>query len=151
MSWIAPASDRQELMSQLPGIGDRFQALYASFWQLPQLPATTLELCRLRIAQLHKSELDWHIQEIALPQAQREELRRWPASPHFSAAERACIALTEVHAMDARAITDEQADAVKAHFGEVGLVALLQALGVFDGMIRLGLLWGLAGAAGDEH
>lgn len=150
MSWIAPARDRQVLMSQLPEIGDLFQALYASFWQLPQLPATTLELCRLRMAQLHRSALDWHIQEVQLPQAQREELTRWPASPHFSAAERACLALTEVHAMDAGAITDAQADAVKAHYGEVGLVALLQALGVFDGMIRLGLLWGLAGSSGEN-
>ena len=151
MSWIAPGNDHQALMSQLPGIGDRFQALYASFWQLPQLPATTLELCRLRIAQLHNSDLDWHRQEVELPQAQREELRRWPGSGHFSAAERACLALTEVHAMDAGAITDEQADAVKEHFGEEGLVALLQALGVFDGMIRLGLLWGLAGTARENH
>lgn len=151
MSWIAPARDRQVLMSQLPEIGDLFQALYASFWQLPQLPATTLELCRLRIAQLHRSELDWQIRQVTVPQAQREELTRWPASPHFSAAERACLALTEVHAMDAGAITDAQADAVKAHYGEVGLVALLQALGVFDGMIRLGLLWGLAGTSEENH
>jgi hypothetical protein len=151
MSWIAPASDREALMHQLPVIGDLFQALYASFWQLPQLPATTLELCRLRLAQLHNSDLDWQRQEIALPEAQRAELRRWPGSPHFSAADRACLALAEVHAMDARAITDEQADAVKEHYGEVGLVALLQALGVFDGMIRLGLLWGFAGTAPESH
>jgi alkylhydroperoxidase family enzyme len=151
MSWIAPGNDRQTLMNQLPGIGDRFQALYASFWKLPQLPATTLELCRLRIAQLHNSDLDWQMQEAEVSPAQRAELRRWPDSPHFSAAEHACLALTEVHAMDAGAITDEQADAVKQHFGEVGLVALLQALGVFDGMIRLGLLWGVTGTAGESH
>ena len=45
--------------------------------------------------------------------------------------------------MDARAITDAQADAIKQHYGEVGLVALLQALGVFDAVIRLGLIWDL--------
>jgi len=151
VSWIAPGSDRHALMSQLPVIGDLFQALYTSFWQLPQLPATTLELCRLRIAQLHRSELDWQMQEVEVPQAQRDELTRWPASPHFSAAQRACLELTEVHSMDAGAITDAQADAVKAHYGEAGLVALLQALGVFDGMIRLGLLWGLDATSGENR
>ncbi len=57
----------------------------------------------------------------------------------------------EVHAIDAAAITDAQAEAVKQYFGDEGLVALLQALGVFDGMIRLGLLWGLADSSGDRH
>lgn len=151
MAWIAPGDKRQALMNQLPGIGDRFEGLYAAFWQLPQLPAATLELCRLRLAQLHSSELDWAIEEVPVPRAQRDELRQWPDSSHFDAPERACLALTEVHAMDATAITDAQAEAVKQYFGEEGLVALLQALGVFDGMIRLGLLWGLADSSGGKH
>ncbi len=151
MAWIAPGDNRQALMNQLPGIGDRFEGLYAAFWQLPQLPAATLELCRLRLAQLHSSELDWAIEEVPVSRAQRDELRQWPESAHFDAPERACLALTEVHAMDAMAITDAQAEAVKQYFGEEGLVALLQALGVFDGMIRLGLLWGLADSSGGKH
>ena len=38
---------------------------------------------------------------------------------------------------------------VEARFREA--VALLQGLGVFDGMIRLGLLWGLADSSGENH
>ena len=151
MAWIAPGDNRQALMNQLPGIGDRFEGLYGAFWQLPQLPAATLELCRLRLAQLHQQRADWAIEEVPVPRAQRDELRQWPDSAHFDAPERACLALTEVHAMDAMAITDAQAEAVKQYFGEEGLVALLQALGVFDGMIRLGLLWGLADGSGGKH
>jgi hypothetical protein len=38
--------------------------------------------------------------------------------------------------MDAQSIGDEQADEVKAHFGEPGLVLLIEALGCIDGRIR---------------
>jgi alkylhydroperoxidase family enzyme len=151
MAWIATGDDRQALMNQLPGIGDRFEGLYTALWHLPQVPAATLELCRLRLAQLHRSEGDWALEEVQVPAGQRSQLRQWPDSPHFDAPERACLALTEVHAIDAAAITDDHADAVKHHFGEVGLVALLQALGVFDGMIRLGLLWGLSDSPGQTR
>ena len=96
MAWIAPGDERQVLMKQLPGIGDRFEGLYAAFWRLPQLPAATLELCRLRLAQLHRSERDWATEEVAVPRAQRDELRQWPDSPHFDAPERACNAWSEI-------------------------------------------------------
>ena len=96
--------------------------------------------------QLLQSDLAWQHQEVALPDGQREALRQWPASDLFSPAERACLELTEVHAMDAQAITDEQADAVKSHYGEAGYVAVVQALGVFDATTRLGLIWKLATA-----
>ena len=130
-------------IADLPEVGQPFLALYRSFWSLESLPAETLELCRLRLAQLLESDIAWEHEEVALTSMQRDLLRRWPDSAVFSAAQKACLELTEVHAMDARSISDEQADAVKAHYGEVGFVALVQALGVFDAMIRLGLIWGL--------
>jgi hypothetical protein len=142
VNWIVAGADREKSLQALPGIGDRFLGLYASFWQIPNFPPETLELCRLRLAQLHNSEADWGREEVSLDTRKREQLTQWNSSEHFTEAEKACLEITEVHAMDARAITDAQADAVKSHFGEVGLVALFQALGVFDGMIRLGLLWG---------
>jgi len=149
MSWVANSQDRRATMGTLPEIGERFAALYDSFWQLPHLPAETLELCRLRLAQLHGSNQDWLEQETNIDPGKKAALKSWASDERFSDAERACLEITEIHAMDARAITDAQADAVKAHFGEVGLVALFQALGVFDGMIRLGLLWQL-GDAGED-
>lgn len=132
-----------ERVSALPQLGEPFASLYASFWALESVPAATLELCRLRLAQLLGSERAFAYSEYELPDAQREQLTQWPSSEAFSAAERACLELTEVHAMDAQAITDEQADAVKSHYGEVGYVAVVQALGVFDAVIRLGLIWDL--------
>lgn len=151
MSWIAGNLDRQQIMDRLPAIGGNFQRLYASFYRLSQLPPETVELCRLRLAQLHRSDADFALEEHPLAAGKREQLQEWHRAPSFSAGERACLELAEVHAMDCSAITDAQADAVKQHFGEAGLVALLQALGVFDGFIRLGLIWQAAPAGGTQN
>jgi hypothetical protein len=53
------------------------------------------------------------------------------------------LAFTEVYAMDTQALTDQHAQAVKRHFGDAGLVLLVEALGILDGMTRLSLLWQL--------
>jgi alkylhydroperoxidase family enzyme len=143
MSATTCTEDYAARAASVPEIGRHFARLYRSFWSLESLPAATLELCRLRLAQLLASEPAWQHSECALPSGQREALSDWPTSKVFSSAERACLAVAEVHAMDAAAITDAQAEAVKAHFGDVGYVALVQALGVFDAVTRLGLIWGL--------
>ena len=49
------------------------------------------------------------------------------------------------------AITDELAAAVKTHFGEAGPLALIAALGVIDGRIRLGMLLGPLLATESAH
>ena len=130
-------------MAILPDLASRFDCLYERLWQLPQIPATTLELCRLRLAQLHGSEADWQREEQPIAMARRAALPRWPEADAFTAAERTCLEFTETYAMDAQAITDEQAAAVVQHHGEDGLVALVEALGILDGMTRLSLLWQL--------
>ncbi len=151
MSWIAGNLHREQIMDRLPAIGGHFQSLRASMYQLAQLPPETVELCRLRLAQLHRSDADFALEEFPLAAGKREQLQDWHSAPLFSPGERACLELTEVHAMDCSAITDAQADAVKQHHGEAGLVALLQALGVFDGFIRLGLIWQAAPAGSKQH
>ena len=45
--------------------------------------------------------------------------------------------------MDPQAITDAQAEAVKSELGDAGLVALIEALGLFYGMTRVRQLWDL--------
>ena len=143
MNTVNPPHSYHEAASELPELGDPFAALYRSFWSLDSVPASTLELCRIRLAQLLGSELARDHSEVEIPAAQRAEVQDWHRSALFSAAEKACLELTEVHAMDAQAITDQQADAVKAAYGEVGYVAVIQALGVFDAVIRLALIWDL--------
>ncbi|MBA6414331.1 hypothetical protein H2508_14540 [Parahaliea sp. F7430] len=143
MAWLNNAATRDEVLANLPNYQAGFNALYATLWQLKEIPAQTLELCRLRIAQLHRCELEWQREELAIPPAQREALQNWPTSALFNEAQQACLAFTEIYTMDPQAISDEQADAVKKAYGEAGLVALIEALGLFYGLTRLTQLWGL--------
>lgn len=143
MSWLNTGSDRQTTMAALPGITAAFDALYHSLWTQPHLPGETLELCRLRLAQLHRSSVDFARSEYALSDTKRARLTHWPTDDEFTEKERACLAFTEVYAMDAQAITDVLAEAVKEQVGDAGLVLLVEALGIFDGMTRLTLLWEL--------
>lgn len=145
MAWLSSGTDRDAVIGELPGLARRFRLLHRSLWSQPHLPAELLELCRLRLAQLHRCNAEFARCEVALTGEKRSVLARWEAGDHFSAAERACLAFTEVYAMDAQALTDEHADAVKHHFGDAGLVTLVEALGVLDGTIRLALLWQLDG------
>jgi len=146
-SWINGAHSRDELLAELPTIGPAYEALYQSLWQQAHLPGTVLELCRLRLAQLHGSASELARSDCGLDATARQELSSWNTSTAISAAEKACLSFAEVYAMDAQALTDEHADAVKVHFGDAGLVMLVEALGIFDGLARLSLLWQLPAAA----
>jgi hypothetical protein len=147
MSWLASGGDRSSTMGALPQVAACFDALYDSLWTQPHLPAVILELCRLRLAQLHRSDVEWERRGVDVAASKRDALHRWDSDPQFGAPERACLAFTEVYAMDAQAITDTLAQGVKEHFGDAGLVLLVEALGILDGMTRLSLLWQLPAAA----
>lgn len=133
----------------LPAIGQGFLNLYDSLWTLPSLPASTLECCRRRLAQLRHCDPDWLPSHYELEADKAGALSRWPSSPVFDDAERACLEFAEIHAMDAASITDAQAAAVKLHYGDAGLVALIEALGIIDGMLRLGCIWGIEQTASE--
>ena len=143
MTWITPAANREGTLGHHAHLAEHFSAFYQQFWQLPQIPAITLELCRLRLAQLHSSDTEWQRIEVSVSPEQRNSLQQWPTAGCFNSAEQACLAFTEVYAMDVQSISDELADAVKLHYQDAGLVALIEALGVFDGMTRMSLMWEL--------
>ncbi len=110
------------------------EALWQAVWRQPHVPARVLELCRLRLAQLHGAPGELRAQP---PSGVRADLKGARSS-----AEHAALEFAEVYGQDPQAITDELTAAVKAHFGETGLVALIEALGVIDGRIRLGMMLG---------
>ncbi len=143
MVWVSSGSDRQGTIRVLPDIAATFEALYLSLWTQPHLPPEVLELCRLRLAQLHHCEVEMQRHDYDVATEKRNNLSHWNTDSSFSDAERACLAFTEVYAMDTQALTDELAAAVKTHFGDAGLVLLVEALGILDGMTRLSLLWQL--------
>jgi alkylhydroperoxidase family enzyme len=150
MNWLNSGTDHQSTIAVLPDLAVAYGALYQSLWTQPHLPAEILELCRSRLAQLHRCTLELQRQECPVQDGKREHLSNWDTDSRFSDAERACLAFTEVYAMDTQAITDELAAAVKLHVGDAGLVMLVEALGILDGRIRLSLLWQLS-ATVDSH
>ena len=129
------------LPASLPAIAPLLDELHACLWRQDILPATVLELCRLRLWELHGLAAEEAGAACELPAGKRQALARWDSSEHIDAAERACLAFAEVYAMDVQAITDAQAQAVVAQFGDAGLVLLIEALGQFDGVARLRRLW----------
>ena len=143
MTWFTEARTQQHIIEMAPTLASAYQAFYDSFWQLTSVPASVLELCRLRVAQLHHSDYQWQYQQVDVTIEQRESLSQWNKSPVFSATDKACLAFTEVYCMDPQSITDGQADAVKSKLGDAGLVALIEALGMFYGMTRVSQLWEL--------
>ena len=111
------------------------------------MPADVLELCRIRMAQLHgaRDQLPRrHPAAEGLPGIDRKShsvlTGTWHRDDVLSSTERAALGFAELYAQGAGTITDEAAAEVRHHFGERGLVALIEALGVIDGRIRLGLM-----------
>lgn len=127
----------------------RHEALWKAIWQQGCVPGPILELCRLRLARLHGAAREFEASPPPGPPAGVDAGKiagvlagRWIREPCFSPAERAALEFAEIYGQDPQAITDELADEVKTHFGEAGLVALIEALGVIDGRIRLGMMLG---------
>jgi hypothetical protein len=118
-----------------------YDTLWDALWHQPYVPAPTLELCRLRLAQLHGADAECALESPQgdLPQQKRDALLRGDLSA-FDAAELATIEFTEIYGQDPSAIDDTIADRIKQHYGDKGLVTLIEALGFIDGRIRLGLL-----------
>ncbi len=136
--WLAQYSQLSPLFADFRG----------SFSKLAQLPPNVLLLCQIRMAQLHG--VGSHSGSSDARNALAKAVSMWPDSEQFSEGEKACLAFAEVYAIDVHSITDAHANAVKQHFGEPGLVALVQALGVLYSEVRLGKLWGFNSPA-TEH
>jgi alkylhydroperoxidase family enzyme len=143
MTWFTEANTQQDIIERAPKLAPAFKEFYDSFWQLSSIPPSVLELCRLRVAQLHQSDYQWQHAQLELSVEQRQSLSQWSKSAVYTQTEKACLAFAEVYCMDPQAITDAQAEAVKSELGDAGLVALIEALGLFYGMTRVSQLWDL--------
>ncbi|MDX1736193.1 MAG: hypothetical protein R3228_17585 [Halioglobus sp.] len=122
-------------------VRETFARLYDALYSQQHLPREVVELCRLRLAQLHGGADEGTGQTITIDAERRAALSGWPSDERFSSGEKACLGFAEVYAMDAGALTDDQAEAVRAEYGDAGLVTLIEALGVLDGLRRVSLLW----------
>jgi hypothetical protein len=113
-----PISNRAELdLSMLGPLGTTHQAIWRALKSQQHLPPSALRACCERLAVLHGLS----------------SVRTTPRD----AGEAAVLEFTEIYAQDPGALTDELAAAVRAHYGDAGLVALVEALGLCDARLRL--------------
>ena len=129
-------------------VTQEFDGFWKALWEQPYIPAQLIELSRLRLAQMHRAGEELKIRYPLAQQAGLKEEKiakllagRWEQDPSFTPAEVSVLIFAEMYGMDPASITDEQASKVVQHFGEPGLVALIQALGIMDARIRLALMF----------
>lgn len=139
MSWLTKSpADRATILRLRPELADAHDRLIEAVWNSP-VPAETLELCRLRMAQLLSSEraMAERTESANVAADKLAHLPQWPSDPEFCDDERSCLAFTELFVIDHHAITDEQAGAVRGALGDAGFVAFTTALAVWENQHRL--------------
>ena len=127
-----------------PELRDLYAAFYGKLWDEELLPASLLELCRLRVAQLHDCEAELAVRHAgaSVSDAQIAALADWSGSELFSEQERAALTLAEKMPWQHHDLTDEEYADLNAHFGESGVVALTIGVALFDANCRLRLALG---------
>ena len=150
MSWLDPA-DRtapafEALLAYRPELLALYKRFYGTFWDDALLPRSILELCRVRIAQLHDCEAELALSDpgSGVSPAQRAAIGSWERAACFSPAERSALALAEKMPWAHHAITDEEHRELRGHFTQPQAVALTVALALIDANCRLRLVFELA-------
>ena len=139
-----------------PDLYGPFREFYAVFWRDRLVDPVVLELCRLRVAQLLgcASELQVRYEPAVssglaenpvLTEEMFDELAQWPTSEHFTDAHRAALAFAEQFVIDPQGIKGAVRDELRAHFALPEVVAITEALALFDGFIRFRLVLGVEG------
>jgi alkylhydroperoxidase family enzyme len=141
MSWLTGSpTTRDALLSLRPPLAEAHTKLLEAIWA-SNVPSPILELCRLRMAQILRCApalaQRYEAPLVAgLSESKIEKLSQWPTDPCFDETERACIEFAELFVIDQHAITDRQAESVRRHLGEAGMVAFTTALGVWENQHR---------------
>jgi alkylhydroperoxidase family enzyme len=135
----------EEEFGQRPDLYGPFREFYAVFWRDRLVDPVVLDLCRLRVAQLLgcTSELAVRYQAAVdggLTEAMVADLPSWPTSESFDEAQRAAIAFAEQFVIDPQGIKGPVRDTLREHYGLPEVVALTEALALFDGFIRFRLI-----------
>lgn len=137
----------EQTLGLRPDLGDPFRSFYAVFWRDRLVDPLVLELCRLRVAQLLgcSEELGVRYQAAidgGLDEQMVERLAQWPTDAAFSEIQRAALAFTEQFVIDPHGIRGAIRDTLREHFTLPELVALTEALALFDGFARFRMVLG---------
>lgn len=145
-TWLPDPADGASVLEQAlglrPDLAEPFRAFYAVFWRDRLVDPVVLELCRLRVARLLgcSSELGVRYQpalDAGLDEDLVARLAQWPDDPGFSDAQRAALAFAEQFVLDPHGIRGPVRDTLRQHFTLPEVVALTEALALFDGFMRL--------------
>lgn len=144
MTWLEGAHGEHPFDAALglrPDLRDLYRAFYGKLWDEQLAPASLLELCRLRVAQLHDCEAELAVRhaEAGVGEERVAALADWAASGRFDATERAALAVAEKMPWRHHEITDDEYAELRARLGERGVVALTVAIALFDANCRLRL------------
>jgi alkylhydroperoxidase family enzyme len=125
------------VVNHRPRYAAALRATEAALWQQDVLDPVTLELCRLRIAELLGCEpaLDHRTSEAVaagLDEAMVAALSRWPDDDRFDNRLRTCLGYAEQLLVDAQGVSDDQAPEVVLAIGEGGFLVLTYACGLFE-------------------
>ncbi|MFP4149987.1 MAG: carboxymuconolactone decarboxylase family protein [Nitriliruptoraceae bacterium] len=130
-------------------------ATYAAYvdevWASDALPPGTLELCRVRIAQLLGVESEQAVRlgpAVAGLEPKLARLAAWTDDARFTDVDRVCLAFAEQFLLDTQALDDPTAAAVRERVGDAGLVTLALGVGLAEGMIRAAVTLGDRPSAG---
>jgi hypothetical protein len=133
-----------------PDLAEPFREFYAVFWCDRLVDPVVLELCRLRVAQLLgcATELCVRYEPAVVggfTEAMAGDLARWPTSECFTDAHRSALAFAEQFVIDPKGIRGEVRDQLRAHFTLPEVVAITEALALFDGFMRFRMILGVDG------
>lgn len=149
LAGLPPDAGLAAALALRPGLGDRVERMVAELWACG-VPPRVLELCRVRMATLLGRD------PATIVPTQRDgrpvcdaatlgDLRHWPTSERFDAADRACLALAEQWLLDVHGVEDDQVHAVRDAIGDAGATGLAVGLALFEGFDRARLALGLSG------
>lgn len=146
MTMPLPMTSAALALGASPDIESAFHAVWEALGRQHHLPAAILELARLRLAAMHRADREMALRSpwasgLSEPKAALVLTGSWHRAADFAASEKAVLAFAEIYAQGAEFITDELAADIQSHFGDAGLVCLIEALGFIDARIRLALLF----------
>jgi alkylhydroperoxidase family enzyme len=123
------------LDAHAPAVARAISAFNKAVWEGG--PSAILELCQARMASLLGARTP-RVQTYA-EVAKLAAVDRWPDSPLFDEAERACLAFAELWVVQVSSISDEDAARVRGALGDAAFHAFVNGLLALDQQLRLEL------------
>jgi len=156
MSWLPEraegASEFERAFRLRENLYEAWAELAALSWTKRLAPPVILQLLQLRVRQLHSVPLGTHRMSEAVDEGWDEtrvaELAAWWKSARFDETERACLRLAEQFVLDSKGIGEAEVAPVRGALGDATVVALVEALAIFDGFTRFQKMLGIAEARG---